>query len=400
MFYGWYVVAGGFVAQLVVVGFFTYAVSLLVVPVREEFGVSLEQVMYSLTVGTLAGFVVAPLAGAMLDRFSVRWLMSAGMFCFAAGMWALARSDSITAFVMIFGITMAVTNGLGASMAASTVVSRWFTSSRGRALGVAAIGTSAGGIIMPALVTWGLARGDWRSMLETLALLTLVIVLPFVFLTVRGKPADMGMLPEGMSSTEALTSEGGPALGFLDILRNPAYWSIGCSLGALFCAYTAVLANLTPYATGLGHSTGSASSLIMVLAVCSFVGKILFGFVADKINLKLALWIAMLLVLAAFLVLAVQPRFALIVVATCLLGLATGGMLPVWGAMMARVFGLISYGKAMGLMGPLITLSVMPGFTVIGRLYDSTGNYQLALLVFAGLMVFAALALAPLKLPG
>ena len=68
MFFGWYVVGGGFLAQLLVVGFFTYAVSLLVVPVREEFGVSLEQVMYSLTVGTFAGLGFHDGAGIRLTQ--------------------------------------------------------------------------------------------------------------------------------------------------------------------------------------------------------------------------------------------------------------------------------------------------------------------------------------------
>ena len=66
--------------------------------------------------------------------------------------------------------------------------------------------------------------------------------------------------------------------------------------------------------------------------------------------------------------------------------------------MMARVFGLLSYGKAMGLMRPLITLSVMPGFTLIGRLYDARGDYQLALWVFTGITVLAGVLLFPLKL--
>ena len=43
MFYGWRVVGSAFVAQMFVIGFFSYAVSLLVPPVRAEFGVSLEQ---------------------------------------------------------------------------------------------------------------------------------------------------------------------------------------------------------------------------------------------------------------------------------------------------------------------------------------------------------------------
>jgi hypothetical protein len=49
-------------------------------------------------------------------------------------------------------------------------------------------------------------------------------------------------------------------------------------------------------------------------------------------------------------------------------------------------------------MGPLITLSVMPGFTLIGKLYDLNGDYQLALLVFTGLTALAAALLVPLRL--
>jgi MFS family permease len=100
----------------------------------------------------------------------------------------------------------------------------------------------------------------------------------------------------------------------------------------------------------------------------------------------------------ALLLLASQPTWPLIVLSACLLGLATGGMLPVWGSMMARAFGLLSYGRAMGLMGPLLTLLVMPGYTLIGRLYDANGSYQLAMLVLTGIAVVSALLLLPLRL--
>lgn len=398
MFFGWYVVGGAFLAQLLVVGFFTYAVSLLVVPVRAEFGVSLQQVMYSLTAGTFAGMIVAPLAGAMIDRYPMRWLMSGGIALFALGLWLLANSTSITQYVVFFGLTMALTNGLAGSMAASTAISRWFTSSRGKALGISAIGTSAGGIVVPALMTHWLAETGWRGAMENLALLALLVVLPLVFLSVRGQPSEMGLQPEGVSEQNPPTPAADRQLSFQDIIRNPGYWYIGLSLGALFCVYIAVLANLTPYATDLGFSAEQGSRLIMVLAIASFAGKLLFGFVADRVDLKLGLWGAQFLVAAALLLLASEPGYSLIVVCACLMGLATGGMLPVWGSMMARVFGLLSYGKAMGLMGPLITLSVMPGFTLIGKLYDVNGNYQLALLVFTGITVLAAALLVPLRL--
>jgi cyanate permease len=40
----------------------------------------------------------------------------------------------------------------------------------------------------------------------------------------------------------------------------------------------------------------------------------------------------------------------------------------------------------------------MPGFVVTGRLFDATGNYQLCLLLFAGIIALATLLLLPLKL--
>jgi hypothetical protein len=72
-------------------------------------------------------------------------------------------------------------------------------------------------------------------------------------------------------------------------------------------------------------------------------------------------------------------------------------MLPIWGALMARIFGLLSYGRAMGLMGPLITLCVMPGYTLVGRLYDTSGSYVPALLCFSAGLVVCAVLIVPLQ---
>ena len=397
MFFGWYVVAGTFVAQMFVLGFFTYSVSLVVPFVREEFGVSMAEVMYSLTAGTFMGMILLPLAGVMLDRYPIRWIMAAGTLLFAGGLWTLAHTTGITQFIVVFGVTMAVANAFAGSPASATTISRWFTTSRGRALGISAIGTSVGGIAIPALVAWWLQLSGWRATLENLALSIALIVLPLVVLTIRGKPSDIGALPEG-GETGAGTHSGGPELGLADIMSHPGYWYIGIPLGLLFSVYTAILANIAPYATGLGTTAAQASTLIMAVAIMGLVGKLAFGMAADKLNLKVGLWMAMGLVLVAFLIMASEPGYPVMLLAAGLLGLAAGGMLPVWGAMMAKVFGLVSYGRAMGLMGPLITLMVMPGFVVTGSLFDATGSYQLCLIVFAAVLALAAPLLVPLKL--
>jgi MFS family permease len=397
MFYGWYVVAGTFVAQMAVVGFFSYSVSLLIPLIREEFGVSLEQVMYSLTAGVFAGMVLQPLGGVMLDRYPVRWIMAGGALLFAGGLWALAHTTSITQYIVVFGVTMAVANAFAGIPASQVSVSRWFTSSRGKALGISAVGTSVGGIVIPGLMAWWLHSLGWRGTLENLALCIVLIVFPFLVLTIRGKPSDVGLQPEGWKPG-ADVPIGIPELTMKDIIRHPGYWQIGLSVGLLLSVYIAILANLAPYATSLGVSTAQASTLIMTVAIMGLLGKLVFGMAADKVNLKIGLGAAIALLIIALLLMASEPGYSLMLFAVGLLGLASGGMLPVWGLIMAKVFGLVSYGRAMGLMGPLISLLVMPGFTISGRLYDATGSYQLCLLVFAAVLVLGALALVPLKL--
>ena len=397
MFYGWRVVAGVFIAQLFVVGFFTYSVSLLVAPVREEFGVSLEQVMYSLTAATLIGLFATPIGGIMMDRFSMRWLVAAGALVFGLGLAALARVESITGYIVVFAVIMSIANILAGSMAASTVTSRWFTASRGRALGIGAIGVSVGGMLIPRLMGHWIDEYGWRTALDYFSLGVLLIMLPAVVLLVRGKPAEVGLEPEpDPVAGEAAANAVSLSLG--DIVRRPQYWLLGLALGALFSTYSSIMSNLTPYVLDAGFEVSDAATFLMVIALVGFMGKLVFGFAADKMNLKLALGLVQLCVLVCFLLLASNPSYAVMMLAAVLMGMAAGGMLPIWGAMIARIFGLLSYGRAMGLMGPLMTLCVLPGYTIVGRMYDSSGSYSTVLYLFAGIMLLSIFLVVPLQL--
>ena len=397
MFYGWRIVGGGFVSQALVVGFFTYAVSLLTQPVQETFGVRVEEVMYSLTLGTFLGLFTMPLAGMLIDRISLRKVMAAGVVLFAAGLALAANSQTMTQYILAFGFTMAIANSFAGGVVCSTVVSRWFTASRGKALGISAIGNSVGGILIPVLITFWLPEYGWRGTLINMSLLLLFGVLPVVLLTIRSWPADVGRSAEPTSASSRTVVDIGKLLPLGQIIREPNFWWLGLSLGLLFGTYSAMLSNLTPYATQLGHNEAQASRLIMVVAIGGVLGKLMFGMAADRFSQKASLWVAQMFVLTSFLLLASEPPYALLLVASLLLGLASGGMLPVWGALMANLFGLASYGRAMGLIGPLVTLCVIPAFPLAGRLYDVSGNFTLPLYVFSGVVVAAAVLLIPLR---
>ena len=401
MYSGWRVVAGAFIGMVLANGIFTYGFTVLVDPIREEFDASLEQVMYSLTLGTLFGLAVGPIVGVLIDRFSVRILMTLGCFLSAVGLFSVSKTQSIGNFSLLLGVTMALSLAMMSSMSGSAAVSRWFSVNRGRALGIASIGSSFGGVLVPALLTWWVSLYGWRGALQNMALITIIFVMPFIWMTVRDKPSDLGLTPEGGDSVKESESTGPQTgMGLMQILRTPAFWIIGLSMGMVFAAFSSMLANLAPYAARLGVGELEISALISLLALGGIVGKFMFGMAADRVNLKKGLWLAHLLLCVAFLILLVEPGYDVLMVAAIFFGLSTGGLLPVWNAMMARVFGVASFGRAMGAMGPIITLSILPAYALVGHFFDTTGSYTLGLYVFTGVILLAALLLVPLEYEG
>lgn len=400
MFYGWVIVAGAFISQLFMTGFLTYSFGLLVVPIQTEFGASRAELMYGMTGSTICGLFFAPVLGALVDRWSVRALMSIGAIVFASGLMLLSISQNVYQFAVIFAVSMSVGSLLLGPLTCSTVVSRWFTTSRGKALGIAAIGTSIGGMVVPSAFEYWISSTGWRDSLQNAALCTLAIVLPFMLLFMRGHPQDQGLLPEGSNENlNASAQMEGKDWGTKDILRSSSFWLIGFSIGLLFMAYAAVLSNLPAYATGLGVSETQASRMIMLVAIFGLIGKLIFGFAADKVSLRLGLWTALGLAGAAIAILAIEPAYAWMLLAAVMMGLAAGGMLPVWGAMLAAVFGTLSYGRVMGLMSPLISILVMPGFLIAATVFDRSGSYAASLVFFVGLLVISSCLLVPLKIP-
>ncbi|HUH37625.1 MAG TPA: MFS transporter [Spongiibacteraceae bacterium] len=395
MHYGWYIVASVFTAQLFLSGFFSYGFSLFVEPIEQAFSASRTEVMYSMTFATVVGLLTSPLVGSWVDRYSPRWLLTAGAALLGGGLWLIAHSQNIYQFALIFGVSTGLANLLLGPLTGSTTISRWFSANRGRALGISAAGTSVGGMLVPWLIAYWLNAGDWRSTMQNLSYCVLLIVLPMVALLVRAHPQTTA----ASAGASGVPPVAGQDLSFRDIVRHRGYWAIGLTMGLLFCVYSALLAHLSPYATGLGANKVEAARLIMVVSACGLFGKLVFGFAADRINLRTGLWIAIGLVMVGLLILAMEPSYTLIVAGSAVLGLAAGGMLPIWGALLAVVFGLVSYGRVMGLMTPLITVTVMPGFTFAGWMFDLNGGYRECFLVFVVLLAGAALLLRMLQLP-
>ena len=70
-------------------------------------------------------------------------------------------------------------------------------------------------------------------------------------------------------------------------------------------------------------------------------------------------------------------------------------MLPVWSSLLAQVYGVLNYGRVMGLMAPVLLPFNLLTPLLAGWIRDVSGSYHVA---FVGFVVMLLLAIAMLPL--
>jgi len=92
--------------------------------------------------------------------------------------------------MMSVGVTLA---GLGAG---AFLISSWFIRARGVAMGILFTGTSLGGMIFPPLSTFLISGYGWRMALVIYAFFSFAVLAPLIWLFVKNRPADCGVLAD------------------------------------------------------------------------------------------------------------------------------------------------------------------------------------------------------------
>ena len=391
--YGWNVVANTLVFQAVTVGILIYCFALFVVPWLETFDTSRGRVMIAITVLQLGVGVLSPLVGRAMDALSMRWLVIGGALAMAGGMGLASQATAMWQIIMLYALVLPFGMAMAGPLAAQTLVTRWFLGRRGVALGISAIGTSIGGFSFPFLTSALLEQYGWRVTLQSLAVLTIVLVVPLSFWVLRRQP------PVLLSGVGDATSRAGLADArdwqMTQILRTPVFWIAVCGFLPMNAAFGAIQFNLGAYTRDLGFPTSYAALLISLSSAFMIAGKFAFGAAADRVEHRWLYYLMAAGMSLSLLLLIGSPGLVTLIVAASLMGLAGGGILTLMAVVYGSRFGAASFGRVMGLGMMFITLASL-GPLLSGWIHDVTGSYDLAFGLFAALLLPAALAVSRL----
>lgn len=379
VFYGWWIVGAAFLNLCFTTGIVYYGFPVFYPALIQSLGLSRQQA----TSGIFFGFVVvAPvfglLAGALIDRVGARSVILCGVAFSGLSLVLMATISSVRQYYLLC-FTEVVGYVLAGPIPNQVLVANWFRTLRGRSMGYAYLGLGLGGAVSPLLIHSLIDNFGWRRAFEAIGAAIIVILLPVGIWITRSSPRELGLMPDGIAAADSkLPSIEANPTPVSRAIRTLDFWLLlGGSTLTIFAIGT-VISHFVLFLTDAGHSVGWASRALSILLVSSLAGRVTVGYVADRFTRKNVMALFYLLLAAAIPLLFAPHSNASIYVFTVIFGFAMGADYMLIPLVAADCFGLGSLGKLLALIIMADSLGQTFGPVMAGRIFDTSGSYNLA----------------------
>lgn len=391
LFYGWWIVLASFCVQLLQGALLFHGFGAYILPLQGEFGWKRAEIAGVFSMVRAESGLLGPLQGWLISRFGPRRVMQVGMVLFGAGFFLLAEINSLITLYLAFAL-IALGASLGGFMSISSTIANWFARRRSTALGLMLAGMGLGGTLVPLLIH-AIETLGWRNTAQISGALIVVFGLPLAQV-MRGRPEDYGYVPDGDDTTEFEEQRAEePMFTVSQALRTPAFWLLSLGHGSALLAVGTVLTHQIPHMVeGLGMSQEAAAINVALLVWVTMMGQLTGGYVGDRVNKRLVMFVCMWLHVGGLVVFALADSVWAARLFAVLHGTAWGVRGTLINAIRADYFGRASYAAVTGYASLIIMVGMTIGPLFAGFMYDWQGHYQTAFIILAVLVGLGSIA--------
>jgi MFS family permease len=404
VFYGWYIVAVGFLANVASSFALASTLSIFLKPLTADLGIS-RGVFSLLRSGEgIIAACLAPFIGTLVDRYGGRWLMAGGTAIAGVGFLLISQIDGFAQFAAIRLTLVTLGDCMMGYMVVNVIIAQWFARQRGRALAFSSMGVGFAKICMPIVAAWLLVMLGWRQTWFVFGITTMVLLVVPALIVIRRTPEEMGLHPDGaaepISGASSATSKGpkealsgqdvDSAWSRADAVRSSAFWLLVITFGISSIGVTGLNLHVYSYVTDIGHSAVVAASVMGVIASMQLASPLAWGFLAERIDVRYAAMIRFVIQAVGLALAIATGNIVCLYAGFFLYGIGLGGNMVLPDILWANYFGRRSLGKIRG-MGLFISHALAAaGPPFFGFLFDITGGYGLSFSIFGGVLVMSA----------
>ncbi|WP_439600602.1 MFS transporter [Devosia sp.] len=385
--YGWVVVAAGALITCVAMGAM-FALPVYLQPMAEETGWSRAGISAAMTVGFIVMGIAGFAWGTLSDRIGARPVVLIASVLLGAGLILGSQASDILMFQFAYGGLVGAAGGAFFAPIISATLG-WFDKNRSLAVSLVSIGGGIAPMVITPFASLLIQTYGWRSAMLSIAIGALVVIIPAALL-IRRAPTVVEAAPAAATqATPRQASSGWSAL------RTPQFIVLATVFFLCCAAHSGPIFHTVSYAMICGASALAAASIYSVEGLAGLFGRVIFGVLADRLGVRRVIVAGLALQavgIYVYIYVSELPQFYLL---AAVLGLAYGGVMPLYSVLARDYFSPRVMGTVLG--GMAMTSSIGMAFGPVGGgwLYDTFGTYHWLYIASAGIgLAAAALALA------
>lgn len=397
LYEGWIVVvAAGFLIFLISSSF-VYGFGAIFTSVRAEFGWSAAATSIAFSVRSEVGGIASPLVGYAIDRWGPTRTLYYGIVLMVVGILGISVMASLWQFYLAMFVIALGTTAAGGQVGQSAIAT-WFRRRRARAMSFMTVGAGLGGT-MVVVFAYMVDEFGWRTALRIIAVVVLVVGLT-ASRFVRARPRNHHQPMDGIPLAEGEVEKGydwgiPPRVA----IRSAAFLFFSFAIVMAQLGSAGFIVHQIPYMEiKIGLSTTAAGATATVFTLTSIVGRLGFGFLADRYEKRFVIATAMVLMGVGELGLVFADNFPQAIASIAVVAVGFGGMVPVRPAMLADYFGTKYFGQINGWGRLFFTTGGAVGAWLVGYMFDVTGGYTSAWLV-SSLLILGGVPVMLFALP-
>jgi len=155
-----------------------------------------------------------------------------------------------------------------------------------------------------------------------------------------------------------------------------------------------VNAHFVAFTTDLGATAVQGAAGLATVGIAGLLGGLSFGYLADRLGRRPLLVVAYAIRGVGYAVLLVATSLPIAILGVVIIGSSWTSVISLTGTVTSDEFGLRRLGTIYGTMFMVMPFGASSAVWLAGRIYDTNGNYDLALWISLGMGLFAAAAVA------
>jgi len=392
--YGWVIVAAGALITWMAVGALL-SLPVFLAPISADTGWTRGGIGFAMTLNFLAMGVGSAVWGGLSDRYGPRMILVTGVLLLGAGLALASRATSLPAFQAIYGLLIGAAAGSLMVPLISTVT-LWFDKHRALAVSLVSSGMGVAPMtVSPFAATLVLDHG-WRTAQLILAVAVVVVLVPAALLVRRPAHMPAAAADGGMGGTEMKSA-------VRRALRSRPFIVLSLTFFACCATHAGPIFHTISYAIGCGLPPMTAVTIYSVEGFAGLVGRLVFGFLGDRLGVKRMIVAGLLVQALAAGAYVLATGIGDFYAVAFVFGMAYGGVMPLYSALARDYFAPQIMGSVLGAMTLLSGLGMALGPALGGWIYDHFHAYTWMYLGSLGVGLGAgaiALALPRARGPG